>query len=525
MPGERVSCIGCHEDRNKVAIPRNSIASRKKPQEIIPFYGKKRGFSFRHEVQPVLDKYCIGCHNENKTNIPCFKGDKMITDWDSQISGKAGTEYGGHFSESYVQLHRYVRRPGIESDIQTLTPMDVHADQTELMQILNKGHHNVQLNKESLEKLACWIDFNAPFHGRRSDISNYCDAEKSVCLKKKYGKLYGAPDIDHEWLPEIPSDIETIMPKKVANNTTKVKNPDGWPINDDKTFKRQLALQHIRMSVPVNDNVNIEMVKIPHGEFVMGSNNHPDEMPKSVVEIDKPFWIGRFEITNEQYKQFKADHDSRHEHRHGYQFGREGYPLNKPNQPVVRISWEEAMAFCEWLSDKTGKKFTLPTESQWEWACRAGTETPFWFGNADSDFTNYANLGDIKLKEFAACTAHKFYESVRIIDNPTRYDDWIPRNDTYNDGGFISEEPGRYRGNRWDLFDMHGNVWEWTRSSYKPYPYNGIDGRNAPVKEDKIVARGGSWYDRPYRATSSFRLPYRQYQKVYNVGFRVVMEE
>jgi formylglycine-generating enzyme required for sulfatase activity len=279
------------------------------------------------------------------------------------------------------------------------------------------------------------------------------------------------------------------------------------------------------MSVPVNDNVNIEMVKIPHGEFVMGSNNHPDEMPKSVVEIDKPFWIGRFEITNEQYKQFKADHDSRHEHRHGYQFGREGYPLNKPNQPVVRISWEEAMAFCEWLSDKTGKKFTLPTESQWEWACRAGTETPFWFGNADSDFTNYANLGDIKLKEFAACTAHKFYESVRIIDNPTRYDDWIPRNDTYNDGGFISEEPGRYRGNRWDLFDMHGNVWEWTRSSYKPYPYNDVDGRNAPVKEDKIVARGGSWYDRPYRATSSFRLPYRQYQKVYNVGFRVVMEE
>lgn len=170
-------------------------------------------------------------------------------------------------------------------------------------------------------------------------------------------------------------------------------------------------------------------------------------------------------------------------------------------------------------------KFTLPTEAQWEWACRAGSSTPFWFGDLSADFSRYANLGDIKLKEFAACTAYKFYESTQIIENPNKYDDWIPRDTIYNDGGFISEPVGRYIRNPWDIFDMHGNVWEWTLSAYKPYPYKDEDGRNTISANTKRVARGGSWYDRPKRSTSSFRLPYRDYQKVYNVGFRVVMLE
>ena len=185
------------------------------------------------------------------------------------------------------------------------------------------------------------------------------------------------------------------------------------------------------------------------------------------------------------------------------------------------------MDFCHWLSGKTGLQFTLPDEAQWEWACRAGSSTPFWFGGQDADFSPYANMGDIKLKEFAACTAYKFYESARIIENPNKYDDWIPRDTTYNDGGFVSEPVGRYIRNPWELFDMHGNVWEWTRSAYKPYPYRADDGRNDPATAPgvKRVVRGGSWYDRPFRNTSSFRLPYRDYQKVYNVGFRVVMME
>ncbi len=83
---------------------------------------------------------------------------------------------------------------------------------------------------------------------------------------------------------------------------------------------------------------------------------------------------------------------------------------------------------------------------------------------------------------------------------------------------------GSYEPNAWGLHDMHGNAWEWTRSAYRPYPYSELDGRNRPVESDTIVVRGGSWYDRPKRSRSAFRLSYPAWQKVFNVGIRVVIE-
>lgn len=523
MPGETVSCVGCHESRKTLPVPKSSIASRKSPQLVTPWYGEERGFSYRHEVQPVLDKYCVSCHDEKDKGRPYLKGDKMIAGWKSEISGSARVEIGGgNFSQSYMDLQRYVRRPGIESDMDMLVPMDVHADQTELMQMLNKGHHNVKLDDEAIERIAAWIDLNAPYHGRRSDISSYHKTEKSYQLRAEYREMFGAPETDYETLPEIPKDITPVHPEKLKVS----RGPEsisGWPFKN--AINAQLLLGQTQMTIPIADGINLELVNIPAGEMLMGSTNHPDEMPRNEVEIDNSFWIGQFEITNEQFRAFNPAHDSRDEHRHGYQFGRKGYSMNHPNQPAVRVSWQEAMDFCEWLSQKTGLHFTLPTEAQWEWACRAGTASDFWFGDLGSDYSNYANLGDITLREFAACTAHKHYESVRIIDNANKYDDWIPRDTKYDDHGFISEPVGSYRRSPWDLFDMHGNVWEWTLSEYKPYPYVHDDGRNHTEQEKLTyrVIRGGSWYDRPFRATSSFRMKYREYQKVYNVGFRVVM--
>lgn len=535
MPGETVSCIGCHEDKNTIPVPKMTMASKKKPQQIKEWYGKERGFSYRHEIQPILDKYCISCHNiEGDSEKPYLKGDKWISDWSSAISGRANSNIGGHFTVSYVNLHRYVRRPGIESDLHMLVPMDVHADQTELMQMFIKGHHNVKLDDDAIRKLSCWIDFNAPFHGRRTDIPHSDVIKRSYEMRELYREMFGAPKRDTEWLPEIESDITPVIPEKteIAVGDTVLKN---WPLYDPlsgeyDTWKKpqniQANLVSINKIIELGDGIRLELVKIPAGEFIMGSDRNPDEAPRTKVKIDKPFWMGRFEITNEQYRVFNPNHDSRDEHRHGYQFGRKGYSMNGDKQPVVRVSWEEAMQFCKWLSEKTGMKFTLPTEAQWEWACRSGSNTPYWYGNIGTDFTRFANLGDIKLKEFAACTSFKYYESVKILSNPNRYDDWIPRDTLFNDGGFISENVGRYIPNSWDLCDMHGNVWEWTRSSYQPYPYDDNDGRNdVNVEDTKKVARGGSWYDRPKRATSSYRLPYRDYQKVYNVGFRVILEE
>ena len=91
-------------------------------------------------------------------------------------------------------------------------------------------------------------------------------------------------------------------------------------------------------------------------------------------------------------------------------------------------------------------------------------------------------------------------------------------------GKLVTATVGSFKPNAWGLHDMHGNVWEWTRSAYKPYPYSEYDGRNDPGESDSTVARGGSWYDRPKRSRSAFRLSYPSWQKVYNVGLRVVME-
>ncbi len=525
MPGETVSCLGCHESRNSIPVPKVNLASRKKPQLIREWYGKERGFSYRHEVQPVLDKYCVSCHDGSKPDRPYLKGDKMITDWKSQIAGTASiSNGGGYFSQSYANLHRYVRRPGIESDINMLTPMDFHADQTELMQLINKGHHNVVLDEEAIEKLSCWIDYNAPFHGRRSDIPSYPKTKAGMVLREKYREMFNAPETNLEYLPEIPQGIKPVIPKKLDTNKGETI-AKGWPLSDANNS--QLGLGYFQMKIPVIQGIELDLVKVPSGQFIMGSEHNTDEMPQSKVNIEKSFWIGRFEITNKQFLAFDPTHDSRDEDRHGYQFGRKGYSTNHPDQPVVRISWSQAMDFCKWLSEKTGKTFTLPTEAQWEWVSRAGSESDYWFGNLGADYSKFANLGDITLREYATCSAYKNYESVRIIDHAGKYDDWVPRDTIFDDRSFISEQVGRFRLSPWEIADMNGNVWEWTLSEYKPYPYNTADGRNEILKDyvSKRVVRGGSWYDRPFRATSSYRLFYRDYQKVFNVGFRVVMTE
>jgi formylglycine-generating enzyme required for sulfatase activity len=517
MPGEAISCTGCHEPRNEVSPNRPSLASRRKPSSVEPWYGPARGFSFVREVQPVLDKYCVNCHDGTMPERPDFRGGKPLTDWSSQLAGQwAG---GGSFTESYYQLQRYVRRNGIEGDRRMLTPLEFHFSTTELGQILSKNHQGLTLDKEAWDRLVTWADLNAPFYGTWGEIPQFREGQpggkqlasvnrRAEELRRKY--VPSGPHPDYEVIPKTPGFDATPLP--VASSSP-ARLPqvrvscEGWPFDSETAVAKQKTAapggETSRM-LDLGDGLKLEFMRVPGGKFAANADDRGKTFPR-VADV-APFWMAKFETSNRQFRQFRPEHDSRTEDRHGYQFGRLGYDVNQPNQPAVRVSWDEAMAFCRWLSERSGLQVTLPTETEWEWACRAGADQPFWFGGLDADYSAFGNLGDQTLAEFAADTALDNYSAARPMVNPSRYDDWIPRDNRFRDGGLVTEPVGKYRPNPWGLHDVHGNAAEWTL---------GQDG-------DRKVIRGGSWYDRPHRCTASSRQSYPPWQRVFNVGFRVV---
>jgi len=159
----------------------------------------------------------------------------------------------------------------------------------------------------------------------------------------------------------------------------------------------------------------------------------------------------------------------------------------------------------------------LPTEAQWEWAARAGTDTQFFYGTMDADFSRFANLADQSLRWFKMG-----YPGPGNLQTRAPYpenNNFPLRDERFRDKYHVVDYVGQTEPNAWNLKDMIGNVSEWTRSSYRPYPY-----RDDDSPRSRKVARGGSWADRPADAGASVRRAFEPWQKVYNVGFRVIIE-
>ncbi len=533
MPGENESCIGCHETQNDVSPTTTTIARNTPPLDLTEFYGPERPFSFEGEVQPLLDKYCVGCHNGSKPDRPNF------------ADTSAGPQ---NFSKSYHALHGYVRRPGPESDAHVLQPMEYHTSTSELVVMLKKGHYNVKLDEEAWRRLYCWIDLNVPYFGSWTEITEAGNERGTSRIKnvsKRYVELkslYADNDLDFESDAYYFDDVkkerpEFVKPEKGPELDRSAPKLANWPFDaataeamqgsasngvksENKAFGIEVRNNKTAI-VTLSDDVAFNMVKIPAGQFVMGDENgFADELPRVATSVDSPFWMASTETTNAMYALFDATHDSRFIDQWWKDHVLPGYPANEPEQPVIRISWKEATDFCAWLSEKTGKKFRLPTEAEWEWAARAGAATPMWFGNIDADFGKYENLSDKQTTKFVVQGVNP-----QPIANPEPYRAFIPRVDSVDDGNMIATKVGSYAPNAWGLHDMLGNVAEWTASDYRPYPYKADDGCNAGDLNAKKVAKGGSWRDRPQWARCGLRRDYESWQRVFNVGFRVVCED
>jgi formylglycine-generating enzyme required for sulfatase activity len=420
------------------------------------------------------------------------------------------SKQGARFTPAYRQLYRYVRSHTIESDLHMLNPYEFHADSTRLMQMLEKGHHGVVLSTEAWDRLITWIDLNTPAHGRWTDIVGSAKVRhqqrRRQLMLKRYAGLEENPEV--KLTTAVLQDSEPRLFRKTPSSAreralfSSGKDGEAGDVGSIVDAGRQShgALQ------PGEARATFETSSKESSTNDLGKRRSIKIGPRvtlNLVRVGQTIWMGETEITNAQFAQFDPTHDSRLEHGDWLHFTiqERGYTVNDPRQPVVRVSWDQAMAFCEWLSQETGLHISLPTQDEWEIVCRAGTRTPMWYGDTTTDFSSYANLADRTFRKVDAFSPRglpaKAIEEMR------------PAVNTVNDGYRVSAPVGTFKPNPWGLHDMHGNVAEWTRSA-------------SPRNRQRRIVRGGSWYDRPQHAHSAFTLSYLKWAGVYDVGFRVV---
>jgi formylglycine-generating enzyme required for sulfatase activity/uncharacterized caspase-like protein len=252
-----------------------------------------------------------------------------------------------------------------------------------------------------------------------------------------------------------------------------------------------------------------EMVVVPAGEFTMGSppgeeGRDHDEGPQHLVTMAQAFAVGKFEVTRVEFETFVREsgravgdkcftyEGSQWQERAGRSFRNSGI-VQDDRHPAVCVSWEDASAFVDWLSRKTGKTYRLLTDAEWEYAARAGTATPFWWGSSAS--TKQANYNG----EYAYGSGSK---------------------GEYRQGTVRVES---FAANRWGLYNVHGNVWEWVldcwNDSYNNAPADG----SVRTAGDcgRRVMRGGSWLNGPRFLRSADRDEFAPGNRIGAVGFRV----
>jgi formylglycine-generating enzyme required for sulfatase activity len=348
--------------------------------------------------------------------------------------------------------------------------------------------------------------------------------------------------------------------------------------NSPNTLPNNLTLHRYKRSnksytEDLGDGVKLTLMLIPEGEFMMGApadepESKDSERPQHRVEVAQ-FLMGRYPVTQAQWR-IVAGYE---------QINRELDPdpanFKGDNRPVERVNWHDAQEFCKRLSKETGKDYRLPSEAQWEYACRAGTDTPFNFGeiitpqlanyDTKASYSSFNEIKRIKLKKRFEVLI-KQYENLsdQIIHTTNNADrialeeqlkeieqsassveqelselpepnflipqetpepvDFEQVHDHTSNTQNATTNVGSFPANDWGLYDMHGNVYEWCgddwHENYEGVPDDGsawVENRS----QNRKLLRGGSWYDNPGYSRSAFRNGLNQRNRYHDVGFRV----
>ncbi len=216
----------------------------------------------------------------------------------------------------------------------------------------------------------------------------------------------------------------------------------------------------------------MEFIQIPPAQFMMGSNDFDTAQPIHNVTITQPFYLGKYEVTQGEWEAVMENNPSRF--------------TGDPNRPVETVSWDDAQEFIQKLNEQErGTSYRLPTEAEWEYACRAGTTTAYSFGDNPSQLGEYA---------------------------------W------YRDNSGNKTHPvGQRKPNAWGLYDMHGNVWEWVQDWYGPYSQEAVIDPQGPNNGEVRVLRGGSFLFGRGNVRCASRNGYLPGGRYDGIGFRVVL--
>ena len=394
-----------------------------------------RRIDFAKDIQPILEFNCVACHREGYA-----KGDLRMDDKELLYSFSNG-------GKSAVV-------PGLPDSSTVYTTTVLGPDHDDLMPPKAKGG---PLPKDQIETLRLWIS-----QGARWPEGVKLTAKKAEEAAKGDGI----------------ENARVLFEKIKANSKVSAE-------------KEMVGYKEL---IP-GTGVTFDMLPIPSGTFVMGSpesekGRRPDEGPQHKVKLEA-FWMGKHEVTWNEFELFMFPEEERK------RWSLKGYDgkgevgvvdaVSRPTKPYVEMSFgmgkdgypaismtqHAANKYCQWLSAKTGNFYRLPTEAEWEYACRAGTTTAYSFGDDPSALKEYAWFGD--------------------------------------NSDFKYQKVGKKKPNPWGLHDMHGNVAEWTLDQYTPDYYGAIkeavamEPWNKASKPYPHVVRGGSWDDDPARLRSAER--------------------
>ena len=397
-------------------------------------------------------------------------GDHAVRSMQQSLS-MASTD-GRHIAGTLAYMAPEVR------DGQPATPAsDVYSVGVMLFETLvGRRPEGIELPGRTRSGLKNWSHWNGLFYwSTRVRSERYADA-----AALRVGLTHGPKPLP-AWLEYQPPPVAlTHQPQSLPAWSDHKPLPVARTTSGKANLNKELTLD-------LGSGVKMELLLIPAGEFLMGSPANRkafwnDEGPQHRVTITKPYYLGKYEVTQAQWQVVMGSNPSNFS--------------GCPDCPVEQVSWDDCQAYCKKLSAKTGRTIRLPTEAEWEYACRAGTVTPFHTGptisTAQANYNGNFPYGSGSKGEYRQRTT----------------------------------KVGSFSPNGFGLYDMHGNVWEWCQDWYGEKYYGSSPGTDpsGPTTGSWRVIRGGAWYDLASGCQTTDRNNITAASRLSYYGFRLVLD-